>query len=113
LSIVSGWAGFVKPCPVPAWKPLLAALKSPATSPATSPERKYFRDREHLRGLPVSKIIGDAGHSVWNPVSDSRALRGSIGFSAALFQPLERVAATETGLFPVHIWQKPNLLLMR
>jgi hypothetical protein len=26
---------------------------------------------------------------------------------------LERVAVTETGLFPVHIWQQPNLLLMR
>ena len=47
----------------------------------------------------MSKIIEDAGHWVWIPVSDSRALRGSIGFPAALFQPLERVAAIETGLF--------------
>ncbi len=61
----------------------------------------------------MSKIIEDAGHWVWIPVSDSRAFRGSIGFPAALFQPLERVAATETGLFPVHVWQQPNLLAVR
>ena len=74
--------------------------KLPLPPPQTALSRKYLRDREHFRGYPVSKIIGDAGHWVSKPVSVSRALRGNIGFLAALFQPLERVAATGNRAFP-------------
>jgi hypothetical protein len=78
FSIVSAGAEFVKPAATglkPAWG------------------KKYLRDREHLRGLPVSKRIERVGHLLWKPVSVSRALEDSIGFPAALFQPQEREAA--------------------
>ena len=60
--------------------------KLPLSPPQPVQSGKYFRDREHFRGYPVSKIIGYVGHWVLKPVSVSRALRGSIGFLAALFQ---------------------------
>jgi hypothetical protein len=85
-------------------KPAKAALKTPVTTPQPALSGKYFRDREHFRGYPVSKIIGDAGHWVSKPVSVSRALRGSVGFLAVLFSRWSEWPQPETGLFPAQIW---------
>ncbi|MGB9406860.1 MAG: sigma-70 family RNA polymerase sigma factor [Terracidiphilus sp.] len=46
----------------------------------------------------MSKIIEYVGHSAWKPVSVFRALRGSIGFSAALFSRWSEWPQPEIGL---------------
>ena len=94
FSIVSGWAGFVKPRHIPDFKSCHGRhCRESYHGPDIPLEWKYLRDREHFRGYPVSKIIGYAGHWVCKLVSDSRALRDRVGFMAALFSPLERVVA--------------------
>ena len=56
-------------------------------------------DREHFRGIPVSKTIECAGHSVSNQCSVSRALRGSTGIPAADSGCWEGVIATHGWAF--------------
>ncbi len=43
------------------------------------PDEKNFRDREHLRGGPVSKTIESVWRVAYQPAPSSRALQGSIG----------------------------------
>ena len=50
--------------PVPVWNPPLAVPPGFVSNPKPAPELKFLRDREHLWGVPVSKIIEDAGHWV-------------------------------------------------
>ena len=61
--------------------------------------KQNVRDREHFRGIPVSKTIECAGHSVSNQCSVSRALRGSTGIPAADSGCWEGVIATHGWAF--------------
>jgi hypothetical protein len=73
--------------------------------------KQNLRDREHFRGVPVSKTMEHARHSDSKPVSRSRVLHGSIGSWLADFSARGQVSATDIRAFGArmfvseHIWQ--------
>jgi len=87
--------------------------RAPATLQKPRRDEKNLSDREHLRGVPVSKIMEGAGHRSMNQCPSPAHSDAVLDSRRRLFSRWASVSNRKPGFVPAQIWQMPSLLLLR
>ena len=93
--------------------PAIRFKSAPAAGSGNGSRKKNWRDREHLRGVPVSKIMEGVGHRSTNQCPSPTHSEAVLDFQRRLFSRWSEWPQPETGLTPAQIWQMPRLRLLR